>query len=49
VDKLAVAIGTATTDLKMKAQAATLGKAIRAEDGLGTAMKIIQQYLGEST
>jgi UDP:flavonoid glycosyltransferase YjiC (YdhE family) len=48
VDKLAVAIGTATTDLKMKAQAATLGKVIRAEDGLGTAVKIIQQNLGES-
>jgi sterol 3beta-glucosyltransferase len=47
-DKLASAIQTATTDSKMKERAAALGKAIRAENGVGTAVKIVQQYLGES-
>ena len=47
-DKLASAIQTATTDSKMKQRAVALGKAIRAENGVGTAVKIVQQYLGES-
>jgi UDP:flavonoid glycosyltransferase YjiC (YdhE family) len=47
-DKLASAIQTATMDSKMKARAAALGRAIRAEDGVGNAVKIVQQYLGES-
>jgi sterol 3beta-glucosyltransferase len=47
-EKLAAAIRAATTDSKMKARAAALGKAIRAEDGVGNAVKIVQQYLGVS-
>lgn len=47
-DKLAAAIRAATTDSKMKVRAAALGKAIRVEDGVGNAVKIVQQYLGES-
>lgn len=46
-DKLADAIWTATTDPKMKERAAALGKAIRAEDGVGNAVTIVKQYLGE--
>jgi len=48
VDKLANAIRAATTDSKMKERAAGLGQAIRAEDGVGNAVKIVQQYLGEA-
>jgi UDP:flavonoid glycosyltransferase YjiC (YdhE family) len=47
-DKLAAAIRVAIMDSEMKARAAALGKAIRVEDGVGNAVKIIQQYLGES-
>jgi hypothetical protein len=32
----------------MKGRAAALGKAIRAEDGVGNAVKIIKQYLRET-
>jgi sterol 3beta-glucosyltransferase len=46
VDKLADAIHTATTDPKMKKRAEEIGKAIRAEDGLGTAVKIVRDYIG---
>jgi UDP:flavonoid glycosyltransferase YjiC (YdhE family) len=46
-DKLAAAVRTATTDSKMKERAAALGEAIRAEDGVSNAVKIVQQYLGE--
>ena len=45
-DTLASAIQIATTDLRMKEGAVALGKAIRAEDGVGNAVKIIKQYLG---
>jgi UDP:flavonoid glycosyltransferase YjiC (YdhE family) len=48
-DKLADAIQTATTDRKMKERAAALGSAIRAEDGVGDAVQIIKQYLGEQS
>jgi UDP:flavonoid glycosyltransferase YjiC (YdhE family) len=47
-DKLAEAIRAATTDSKMKAWASALGKAICVEDGVGSAVKIIKQYLGEA-
>ena len=46
VDRLTTAIRAATTDSKMKARAAALGMAVRAEDGIGNAVKIVQQYLG---
>ena len=46
-DKLATAIQTVTTDSKMKERSDALGKAIRAEDGIGNAVAIIKQYLGE--
>lgn len=46
VDKLSAAIHTATTDPKIRARANALGEAIRAEDGVANAVKIIQQYLG---
>jgi sterol 3beta-glucosyltransferase len=46
VEKLAVAIRAATTDPNMKERAAVIGKAIRAEDGVGNAVKIVKQYLG---
>jgi UDP:flavonoid glycosyltransferase YjiC (YdhE family) len=46
VDKLAGAIQAATMDPKMNARAAALGKAIRAEAGVGSAVKIIRQILG---
>jgi UDP:flavonoid glycosyltransferase YjiC (YdhE family) len=47
-EKLAAAIQTAIMDSNMKARAAALGEAIRVEDGVGNAVKIIKQYLGES-
>jgi sterol 3beta-glucosyltransferase len=47
VGKLSGAIRAAVTDTKMKQSAARLGEAIRAEDGAGTAVSIIQQHLGE--
>ena len=47
-DKLAAAIRVATMDSEMKARAAALGKALRVADGVGNAVKIVQQYLGES-
>jgi UDP:flavonoid glycosyltransferase YjiC (YdhE family) len=46
-DKLAAAIRAATTDSEMKARAAALGKAIRAEDGVDNPVAIVKQYLGE--
>lgn len=46
VDRLSAAIHAATTDPGMTARAAALGATIRAEDGVGDAVKIIQQYLG---
>ncbi len=46
-DRLAEAIRTAVSDSTMKQRANSYGAAIRAEDGLGNALKIIQQHLGE--
>lgn len=45
-EMLARAIRAATQDEKMRERAAALGKAVQAEDGLGSAVKTIQQYLG---
>lgn len=46
VEKLADAIKMATTDPKMKERAAAIGTSIRAEDGVGNAVKIVKGYLG---
>lgn len=45
-DKLAAAIRTAVTDASIEQRAAALGEAIRAEDGVGNAVKIIKEHLG---
>ena len=45
-DRLANAIKIAVTDSNMKQRAHSYGAAIRAENGIGNAVKIIQQYLG---
>ena len=45
-DRLAQAIRTAVTDTDMRRRANTFGAAVRAEDGVGSAVKIIQGYLG---
>jgi sterol 3beta-glucosyltransferase len=47
-DRLARAITTAVTDSDMKERAHRCGEAIRAEDGLGSAVKTIQRYLAQS-
>jgi sterol 3beta-glucosyltransferase len=46
VDKLAHAIQEAVTQSEIKRRAASLGEAIRSEDGVGNAVRIIKQYLG---
>ena len=46
-DRLAHAIRIAVTDSSMKQRARLYGEAIRAEDGLGNAAKIIKRYFGE--
>lgn len=46
-DRLADAIRMAVTDPRMKQRASSLGQAIRAENGIGNAVRIIQRYLGE--
>ncbi|RPJ50522.1 MAG: glycosyltransferase [Methanobacteriota archaeon] len=46
-DRLANAIRIAVTDAGMRERANSCGAAIRAEDGIGNAMKIIKQHLGE--
>ena len=43
-DRLAHAIRIAVTDPGMKQRANSCGEAIRAEDGIGNAVKIIQRY-----
>jgi len=48
VDRLAHAIRIAVTDPGMKDRANACGEAIRAEDGIGNAVKIITRYLGEA-
>jgi sterol 3beta-glucosyltransferase len=45
-DRLASAIKTAVTDPGMRQQASSCAKAIRAEDGIGEAVKIVKKYLG---
>ncbi len=45
-DALANAIQIAVTDKSMRERACSIGKAIRAEDGIGNAVKIVGQYLG---
>ncbi len=45
-DALANAIHSAVTDKNMRERACSIGKAIRAEDGIRNAVKIIGQYLG---
>ena len=44
-DRLARALQTVTTDTAMQAQAARLGEAIRAEDGIGNAVRVIEDFL----
>ena len=46
-DHLAHAIQIAVTDSKIKQRANSFGAAIRAENGIANAIKIIQQYFGE--
>jgi len=46
-DRLAHAMRAAATDPQMKRRAEKLGAAIRQEDGVGNAVRIIRQYLGE--
>jgi sterol 3beta-glucosyltransferase len=45
-ENLAAAIRTAVSDPSLKQHAVALGEAIRAEDGVGNAVRIIQQALG---
>jgi UDP:flavonoid glycosyltransferase YjiC (YdhE family) len=47
VDSLARAIRIAVTDPGMRERSRSCGEAIRAEDGIGNAVRIIQRYLGE--
>lgn len=44
--KLAEAIQRAVKDTEMRRRAEGIGKAIRAEDGVGNAVKIVKKYLG---
>jgi sterol 3beta-glucosyltransferase len=46
VDQLAEAIQRATTDPVMRQRAEEIGMAIRTQDGVGNAVKIVKQYLG---
>ena len=45
-DRLAEAIRIAVTDPDIRRRARACGEAIRAEDGKGNAMKIVQRYFG---
>jgi UDP:flavonoid glycosyltransferase YjiC (YdhE family) len=45
-EKLAEAIRGATSDSGLKQRAEAVGIAIRAEDGAGSAVKVVKQYLG---
>lgn len=44
-EQLAAAIRQAVTDNEMRARAAALGERIRAEDGIGAAIAVIDRYL----
>lgn len=46
-ESLASAIRIAVTDSELRQRAVSYGEAIRAEDGIGNAVKVIQRYLGE--
>jgi UDP:flavonoid glycosyltransferase YjiC (YdhE family) len=46
-DRLAYAIRIAVTDSGIKQRANSCGEAIRAENGIGNAVKIIKRYFGE--
>jgi len=46
-ERLADAIRTAVTDPGLKQRARSYGAAIRAEDGVGNAVEIVQRYFGE--
>jgi sterol 3beta-glucosyltransferase len=46
-DRLAHAIRIAVTDPGMRGRASSYGEAIRSEDGINNAIKVIQGYLGE--
>lgn len=48
VNRLAHAIRIAVTDSEIKGRANSCGEVIRAEDGIGKAVKLIKRYLGES-
>jgi UDP:flavonoid glycosyltransferase YjiC (YdhE family) len=45
VENLSHAIQTATTDIKMRENARVLGEKIQQEDGLATAVKMVERYL----
>lgn len=44
--KLAGALQRAVSDAEMTRRAESVGKAIRAEDGIGAAVKIVKEFLG---
>jgi UDP:flavonoid glycosyltransferase YjiC (YdhE family) len=44
-DRLALALQSATTDTAMQARAARLGESIRAEDGIGNAVRVLEDFL----
>jgi sterol 3beta-glucosyltransferase len=46
-ERLAQAIRTATSDPAMRQRAAELGQRICAEDGIGVAVELIEQYLDQ--
>ncbi|MCJ7433899.1 MAG: hypothetical protein MUO77_10465, partial [Anaerolineales bacterium] len=46
IASLASAIQMAIADTSMRQRASSIGKAIRAEDGVENAVKIVRQYLG---
>ena len=46
-ESLAAAIVTAVTDPAMRERARLTGEAIRAEDGVGNAVKLVQRYFGD--
>jgi sterol 3beta-glucosyltransferase len=45
-EKLADAIRTVTGDAEMRRRAEALGEKLRAEDGVGNAVKLVQKYVG---
>jgi UDP:flavonoid glycosyltransferase YjiC (YdhE family) len=46
-DRLAQAISTAVSDANMRRRAHSYGALIRAENGVGNALKLVKQYLGK--